>query len=293
LYYVDQNLHRNPLFPLEPLFRSIYAVDRSFDPKSIDVFTDRANLRKLISAVHGNSRQPFRIEVEIVGETLLFTRCEVQSSANMTNSRGYGHEFEDNFTKYEKPLGNSTGHHRIVQYSIAGVTFVVRFETDGYVEDGTSNASDEEVSSLTTSFASLQIKQSKTLKVVRGGYDVPHESLLELKTSAKKDPIKDSKTLYQLWFGQVPWVFVGYHMAGEFYHIDEEYTTERREFKDFGTTRKVPLTKLARVIENIKTALKQSGKKRGIVLFENGGLHLYQTKRKSRSLPKDLLEKWG
>src|SRR5262249_4643552 len=46
----DQNEHYSPSSPLEPLFRAIYKTIPDFDPREIDLFTDRNNLRKLLGA---------------------------------------------------------------------------------------------------------------------------------------------------------------------------------------------------------------------------------------------------
>lgn len=298
MYYIDQNRYRCTTFPLEPLFRSIYTLDPHFDPKPIDLFTDRNNLRKLTFAVSGISIQDFRIEVELVGDTLLFTRSEEQASEVVTQFRGFGHQFERKFTDYDdSALKKSTGHHRIVQQSVGGITFVVRFEVDGYFEEENTVPRDsksddrDEISDLATSLASMQVRQSRTLKVLRGGYKVSPNSLLELKTRAKHRPLHTSDVIYQLWFGQVPWLVVAYHMRGAFSQIKKEDFKDTGKFANFEAENKVEVTKLVRVIKNIKEALKKAGKTRGIVVYERE-LVLYEMSGNARSLPEDLLKKW-
>lgn len=92
--YLDENKARCSKYPLEPLFRSIYFLNPEFDPNSIDVVTDRKNLRELLKIVCGNSVHDFRIDLELVGETLLFTRWGKVARSYSNDSNGYGHEFE-------------------------------------------------------------------------------------------------------------------------------------------------------------------------------------------------------
>lgn len=136
-FYVAQNVARHPESPLEPLFRSLLLTEPSVDLRSIDVVTDRNNIRKLLSFVDpGTARggaEDFVIKVEVVGETALFSReeAEVRQYIAPSEFRGYGHEFEKVYTKEQ--IQGSTGHYRIVEYRFGGLKFLVRNEVDGYV----------------------------------------------------------------------------------------------------------------------------------------------------------------
>jgi hypothetical protein len=50
--YIAQNVARHPESPLEPSFRALYVSHPSFDIASIDVVTDRNNIRKLLGAIN-------------------------------------------------------------------------------------------------------------------------------------------------------------------------------------------------------------------------------------------------
>ncbi|KAJ4163244.1 hypothetical protein LMH87_004985 [Akanthomyces muscarius] len=71
--YIAQNATRHPESPLEPLFRSLYAENDSFDVRSADVITDRNNIRKLLSLVSPEfdikKAEAFTIKVEVVQDT--------------------------------------------------------------------------------------------------------------------------------------------------------------------------------------------------------------------------------
>jgi hypothetical protein len=72
LVYISQNAARHPDSPLEPLFRSLYIEHPSFDINSIDVVTDRNNIRKLLSFIKPtlsrNGLDPFTIQVEMTAQ---------------------------------------------------------------------------------------------------------------------------------------------------------------------------------------------------------------------------------
>ena len=137
LIYIAQNAARNPDSPLEPLFRALYTTNPSFDIRSIDIVTDRNNIRKLLSFVNPSlskgGLEPFAIGVEIVGNTAIFCREEAVTHeiVGPNDFRGFGHEFEKAYTTEQ--ISGSTGHHRIISYRFGGLNFLVRHETDGYV----------------------------------------------------------------------------------------------------------------------------------------------------------------
>lgn len=74
--HIDQNAYRHPECPLEPLFRSVYELNPQFNPKPIGLVTDRNNLRKIVWSILGEDTGDFRVDIALVGDTLLFTRWE-------------------------------------------------------------------------------------------------------------------------------------------------------------------------------------------------------------------------
>ncbi|KAJ5548086.1 geranylgeranyl pyrophosphate synthetase [Penicillium frequentans] len=139
LVYIAQNAARHPDSPLEPLFRSLYIEQPSFDINSIDIVTDRNNIRKLLTFVNPSLNKhgldPFTIQVDIAAQTAIFCRAETATYEVIgpKEFKGYGHEFEKAYTIDQ--IKGSTGHHRIVQYKLGGLRFLVRHETDGCVDD--------------------------------------------------------------------------------------------------------------------------------------------------------------
>jgi hypothetical protein len=116
-FYIAQNAARHPGSPLEPLFRALYVSHPSFDIASIDVVTDRNNIRKLLSFVNPRwgsyKREDFTIHVEVTDNTAIFCRQETKTDQYISPNefRGYGHSFEEKCTI--RQVSGSTGHHRI------------------------------------------------------------------------------------------------------------------------------------------------------------------------------------
>jgi hypothetical protein len=99
LVYISQNAARHPDSPLEPLFRSLYIEHPSSDINSIDIVTDRNNIRKLLSFIKPtlskNDLDAFTIQVDMTAQTAIFSRNETATYEVIGPGkfRGFGHEF--------------------------------------------------------------------------------------------------------------------------------------------------------------------------------------------------------
>ena len=94
--YIAQNAARLPESPLEPLFRALYIYHPSFDIRSVEVVTDRNNIRKLLSFINhilaAQELKAFTINVKIVQNTVALSREESETCENIgpNEFRGYG-----------------------------------------------------------------------------------------------------------------------------------------------------------------------------------------------------------
>ena len=111
-------------------------MDPNFNMNPIGLTTDRNSLRKLLHFASGRIPRSWRIDVDIIEDTMFFTRWEENQVQIITGSRdsGYGHEFEKAFLSFDANLQESSGHHRIVRYNLGGIKCLVRFEVDGGTE---------------------------------------------------------------------------------------------------------------------------------------------------------------
>ncbi|KAF8448112.1 hypothetical protein BGX38DRAFT_1190328 [Terfezia claveryi] len=258
LVFVDQNAYRHPKIPLEPLLQALHITKPSFDLNKVQIITDRNNLRKLFEVVCGEKHRDFEIAVEIVNNTALFTRLERCTSEVIGSQefRGYGHEFEKEFTKYPSSVKRSTSHHRIVTYSFGGLNIIVRFEADGALPPAAdpvniTKATPAKISEqILTDLPSMRLQDglppttptsASRLGVMKAGEPVPQDRILEIKTRVQHKAIGIPECMSQLWFSDTRNLFIGLHNSGIFhtinkYQVDEEMNSqwEKQHEKQLG-----------------------------------------------------------
>ena len=115
--FVDGNgAHMGHRSPLLPIFAAIDTLRDNFPYRDLDLVTDRNSLRKLLRCIDQQSNRAFRIDIDLVGKTCLFTRREESSMETINEFRGYGHEYEKAATKSRRGSEGEVSHHRIVTY---------------------------------------------------------------------------------------------------------------------------------------------------------------------------------
>jgi hypothetical protein len=197
----EENLDRKIILSLTPLFAALEVVKPAYSLLPISLVTDRNSLRKLFDFASGTRGVGswWQIEVEVVENTMIFTRWEKDSYRFVTGSfnSGYGHEFEKAFIKFNSDLEDSMAHHRIIEYEIGGMKWVVRSEADGYFEEddsgvvgqskdeGTDPSLEHPVPLAKVSPAS-KLFSSDELTVIQKGFIVSPESIIEVKCRSMK-----------------------------------------------------------------------------------------------------------
>lgn len=291
MVYIDQNTARNPRFPLESLLRALYTENPDFQICDIDLITDRNNIRKLLRFAQGSSREPFQIQVEIVGKTALLIRLEDKATDFIVGFKGYGHNFERAYTKNEH---GCTSYHRIIGYDFGGMRCIVRHETDGYVCDTASmNVSDNlsgALKSLSISKAATATSNGDTLIVETDGKAVNAASLLEIKTRAITRRIDMNDVYPQLWISQTPKLVIAYHERGTFGIAQPQDVTNG--IRLWEATNQNDLRRLACLLAKIVDVVKGIDSKKAIVKYDGGvGLKVVMGDGKP-ALPDDLYLKW-
>ncbi|KAL4732038.1 hypothetical protein ACLX1H_001043 [Fusarium chlamydosporum] len=306
LFYINQNQARHPESPLEPLFCALYLEIPSFDIRSVDVVTDRNNIRKLLAflnpPLNPSDDEPFTIDVEIIGTTTLFRRDGKATTRFIApnQSRGFGHAFEKEYNKSQ--VHGSTGHHRIISYEFGGLNFLVRYEADGYVATETFDATttqEEQENSLVASMDNLSFSPTRatsnlqpvpsSLGIRREGRTVPLNSILEIKTRSQHRPLSIHDVAPQLWVSQTFNLVRAYHEKGYFQVPKvENVASELHEWEKINQDDLKRLASLFRMISNL--TMRSGGK--SIVKYEPGKkLALYKTDRKDM-LPHSWYAKW-
>ena len=308
LIYIAQNAARHPDSPLEPLFRALYIANPSFDIHSIDVVTDRNNIRKLLSFINpGSTRnglETFTINIEVTKNTAIFSRDETATHEyiGLHEFRGFGHEFEKAYTTSQ--ISGSTGHHRIISYRFSDLNFIVRYETDGYVDADiripSSKSKEPENDSLSSMLGSLSLSPTNRLPnttpagsklaIKEEGKVVPIELTLEIKTRVLHKPLEIQDIAPQLWVSQTPKLVRAYHHKGTFQRPEVEDVAAL--IKRWEERNQTDLRKLVALIKKILNVAKGCGgnaivkydvKKDKLVIWKVDG---------KRMLPKDLYSKW-
>jgi hypothetical protein len=305
LIYIAQNAARHPDSPLEPIFRALYVADPSFDIRSIDVVTDRNNIRKLLSFINPGSAtyglETFTINVEVAKNTAIFSRTETATHEfiGLHDFRGFGHEFEKVYTINQ--ISGSTGHHRIISYRFGDLNFIVRHETDGYVDAVPSSRSKElESDSLSSMLGSLSLSSTKNppsttpagskLTIKEEGQVVPLESTLEIKTRVFHKPLDIQAIAPQLWISQTPKLVRAYHRKGNFARPEVEDVADL--VKEWEKRSQTDLKKLATLINKIRDVVKGCGGS-AIVKYDVLKDKLVVCKADGKKmLPEGLYSKW-
>jgi hypothetical protein len=310
--YIAQNAARHPESPLEPLFRALYVSDPSFDIASVDVVTDRNNIRKLLGVVNPRwtsyKREDFTIHVEVTKNTAILCRSEtkVDEYIGPNEFRGYGHSFEKNCTTQQ--VNGSTGHHRITSCNFGGMKFLVRYETDGYASVASAQQSlqparnqapdvDDLSSLLDSLLLSPEHSNSKKtdatgskLVIRKEGQVLPLDSTLEVKTHVAHKPLAFEDIVSQLWVSQTPNLVRAYHTRGVFAVPKVEDVAAH--IKAWEVQNQKDLRSLAGLIGKIRDIVKKGGGRAVLKYDANGGNLVFHKVLGKHLLPKSLYAKW-
>ena len=272
-----QNADRVIASSFAPLFAALSTMQPSYSLLPVTLVTDRNSLRKLFNYVCVHPGRAWRIEAELVEGTLFLTRWEANSRQIIIGSlhSGHGHEFEKTFLKFEEGLEDSSSHHRIIEYEIAGMKWVVRFEADGYVENEPENKGSMVVKAsqiyaeVTTATETLptnvqsQPTMLEGIDVIQKGHLVPPDSVIEAKCIAQRGT-RLTKNTPQCWFSQTRHLFVGRHKNGRVNRVDK--TEMSQVFGNWEENHQDKLRELTNLVKDIISKVGEtSGRKCSVI----------------------------
>ncbi|KAF9522594.1 hypothetical protein CPB83DRAFT_822723 [Crepidotus variabilis] len=302
----DQNGFKMSKAVLLPLFLAVnkcQSISKQpvFNWSTIDIITDRNNLRKLTRWVEGESSD-FRIDLQLFGDkTLLMSRWSEKYWYSYTG-RTFGFSFEKASTDFAPGCKNTTGHHRIISYDLNGLKMVVRFEVDACVRPPiqltrtnaptSDEALTQSLSSITlTTLSSLQgsgeYPIDYPLLVREGGSEVATASIIELATRAERTletwGYNWKETFPQLFFSQTAHYYIGVHNRGEFSRV------EKRKLKDLAEHEldsQAAFKKVRTLLEQMRNLVAEDWKdKRLSLVVKNGVMGLYERSTTEGILP--------
>ncbi|EAW14577.1 uncharacterized protein ACLA_076170 [Aspergillus clavatus NRRL 1] len=237
-YFRDQNAARYSSHPMQPAVEAILAQTPDFQSKSIDIVgcgSTLGNLLRFARNVDLNAK--YRIFVEVVGSTVFFLRRVNQPTETIPDVRGFGHTFPEAYTSWDWDVKGSESHQRLIKYKFAGLSCLVRFESDGYLPDlapkgltvaakskaGESDVGRDVIAALQSTTVSERSPVSKeSLTVHKRGQVVPQAAVFDLKTRSifRKGTDFLEQELPRLWISQTPNFVLAFHRSGLFEEIE-------------------------------------------------------------------------
>ena len=308
-YFRDKNAARYPAHPIQPAVEAIFASQPNFPAASVHVFACSSTLGNLLRFVRGVNK-PFRILVEVVGDTVFFVRRENSPTELIPDVRGYGHSFPEAYTTWEAEVKGSVSHQRIIRYKFGGLNCVVRFEADGYLKDLVSGISkpngpldrpkpetcnDVLTSALKKSAITERSSAPDTpLTIIHGGQQIPRTAIFDLKTRSirKRDQDTLGEELPRLWVAQLNNFISAYHTSGVFKEI--QIQNVHREVDDWERDNEDIVRRLAVLLRKIVAfAHGRRDEKLELRSQEVNVLELReQTKEAGQALPVALENRW-
>ncbi|KAL0954098.1 hypothetical protein HGRIS_005245 [Hohenbuehelia grisea] len=316
--FINQNRHRLPQTPLLPLITAVNhryeegPVDASgitsFDWSTVDIVTDRNNLRKLLGWVGQRAKgKEFRIDLQLAGKKTVLMTGSGWATREMMRGASYGFNFEKMSTEPAPGCQSSTSHHRIISYDLQGLCMVVRFEVDACLSgpspltpsaSSTSSepaaaASSISMNGLASVFGDISIGSDadtpapRALTIRRGGsWLTSHESIVEL-TTAKT--VVWGRAYPQLLLSNTRHHFRGVHEGGVFTSIRKtELGTEALRAAD--EELREPMKKLRRLLSTIQTLVKKHGERGRLTLVcKDWVLNVYERKSNAAFLPDEQM----
>jgi hypothetical protein len=249
-----------------------------------ELVTDRRNLRHLLGFVSGK-KSLFRIEMEIVNSTVLFSCWTPNTFTYVNGFRGYGHEFERISTRRPRAVEKSITHHRIIRYVFGNVKIILRYEVDG------CTGNEYDIRKKLPVFGSDTTPTGCT--VIRCGNLIAPSRIIEIKTGPAGKSLDISKNIEQLWFSQTPILCTGYYdKSGKFTQITKENVLQMGKLQRWEEHHQEQLKKLA-VLLRIIVDLAQSATWRKCALVSSeGSLKIFSLINQNDGLPIDLQSMW-
>jgi hypothetical protein len=211
---------------MAPVVHAIMETNPEFDAADVDLFACGSTLGNLLRFARGINKA-FRFDVEVVGKTVFFIRKENDPKEVIKDIRGFGHTFPEAYTTWDYSVKGSETHQRIIKYDFGGLECLVRFESDGYIEETPAvndiapvqTAADQDGLLLALQRAAISqpsnaiLATPNALKIKHDGSVVSQDAIFDMKTrSGKHGKEIDMADIHPaLWIKQISKFIVAYH----------------------------------------------------------------------------------
>ncbi|KAJ5823470.1 hypothetical protein N7447_005810 [Penicillium robsamsonii] len=251
------------------MVQAILTDKPEFPMASVDIIACNSTMGSLLRFALGHDK-PFRILVEVLGNTVFFIRRENSPTEIIPDIHGYGHTFPEAYTMWSASVGGSESHQRVMKYEFAGMQCLIRFEADGFLpglvldteetKQDPVSPKDNIVLGEALSMEELRITHApsmttktapKQLEIARQGRRIPQCAIFDLKTRShhKKSHNTLEEELPRLWISQTPNFVLAHHTAGRFKDIQVQDV--RDNVKQWEEIQQPALTKFASLLQMI------------------------------------------
>lgn len=298
----------------EVIFKATEIMNPEFKFDAIDVITNRNSLLKFFDFFQGRSLESFRVDLSMVGNTLIVERCDKSATEwirqlQNNSARGSGHAFEQAITKMPDELIDSECHHRVLRYNLAGLECAVRFEVDACVEDAVLDTSKKDQVRHKEAPEQSSVKGQALNEILDGpgrkedsqGNSVfahPHgQGTAQARTGEIKSstvtfkPLKNC--LPQMWFGRTPWLIRGRHDQGIYSTILVENFSE--ELLEWEKKNQVAMQKTSALLSQLRDIVRGSANKSCALIYKRGDpeqLHVFVSTAGRKPLPDVVVEQF-
>ncbi|KAH9943639.1 hypothetical protein B0H21DRAFT_823623 [Amylocystis lapponica] len=309
--FIDQNKFRLPTCPLLPLFRAVDVMTQNagadaLDWSTVDVVTDRHNLRKLLSWITGTDTTiAFRIDTQLAGARTLLLNCWETRATEDFVYWTYGTTFAQASTTPADGCAQSTAHGRVVKYDLDGMTIVLRHEVHACLPSPPhAAAASTDTDELAQLVSGLNVTSSQgptghgsgaELEVIHAGSEVPQSKLVMFNTRSKRTVDQfDLDDLYRsLYLAQTPIHFLAVHDRGNFETVTKRMLGDP-EFETVARNAQMGFSKLRRVLQEIQELVVKHGQRGRLTLVcQDGAVRVFERSSQTSCLPESVFERFG
>ncbi|KAF4714289.1 hypothetical protein FOZ62_024138 [Perkinsus olseni] len=254
--------------PMESAFHALAICDPDFDWSTVDLVTDRNNLRKLLKLVDPVQSKPFfpgaeegfkiLADVPAGNRPVVFT---AHREGSERIPRGVGIPFEEHMTVVPNGARTFEEYHRVVLMNIGSLRILVRTEVDAMTTiPEPESLSDEWV----------LCKGSEKMRYQKFGKFNADDTVVELKSKSAFFPdFQWRSTFYQMLLGKVDKLVLGWHKRGLF-KPPTEYKISQVQIKVEDDVDK-RLRQLGALLQRLMDVFKQEKVPKALELNWSGG----------------------
>jgi hypothetical protein len=289
------------------MIQAVLTDKPEFNLANLDIIGCGSTMGNLLRFAREQDK-PFRMLVEVVGNTVFLIRRENSPTEKLVGVYGYGHAFPEANTTWSKEVKGSMSHQRLIQYDFAGMKCLVRFEADGYLPDlapdvakGPDEVNADDILASINEATISSIPRSpidddpKKLRIERKGRHIPQAAVYDLKTRSikKKDVDTLGEEMARLWIAQIPNFILAYHKFGKFEDVRVQDVSEK--VKQWEKDQQPALVKFANLLQMIVSFARSSESGRFEIEHGEGGKRLNLREQGgvvNSVLPSALTEEW-